>query len=641
MKCKKIFFVLITALFMLPVLVSAKEYCTVVSGNGKDIGSEIDCKGEHFYIIDNDDNNVRMIAKYNLDYGSEYDRVVVSEERFHELQDLYYIEKNYYDSTATYREWDKGALLNAEEFEEYRENGYAIYSVNDFYHEFFLTRSIDNSDYETVQVTADRYNELYEIFCGSDTRCKRDYKSLWNEPEFNEGDYVYNWYSWGTTGYFNVDHTNLKQNVKAVGAHGDEAGNPEFPEYGVASWVSLQKIETESYLNGKLIDGVVDSTEFYLTPIERYKVYFYKLGINILKYDYLSVKDIDNIVYNVTGNHLPLQEWWESEWVAASSAMHDLYYIIGSFKNYLPKGYEWLYSTTYWTKTRDVDSSHEYVAEISYYFVDTLGNICNGNICSDAIGAGVRPVVTIARNDILYNIETETDNNGTIDVIRTSPAGEEISFVLKSNEGYKLRSLTLQTESGITVEFDQISETEDGRIIVNTNKFIMPTENVKIIANWETEVIPEPEPEPEPEPTPNVPEEKDTIKEYNIKTIVEGDGSIDVISKSVAGENIEFTIKTLNGSKLISFGIVSEDGKKVEYTKVSEEDGTTTIIVNKFAMPESDITISAKFETVVPVPKTGDNIMRYVTVFVISFIILVALSILGIKNNKQRKIEMN
>ena len=44
-------------------------------------------------------------------------------------------------------------------------------------------------------------------------------------------------------------------------------------------------------------------------------------------------------------------------------------------------------------------------------FDTTLGNICNGSMCSYAIGAGIRPEITIARNDIIYNIETQTDNN--------------------------------------------------------------------------------------------------------------------------------------------------------------------------------------------------------------------------------------
>lgn len=97
-------------------------------------------------------------------------------------------------------------------------------------------------------------------------------------------------------------------------------------------------------------------------------------------------------------------------------------------------------------------------------------------------------------------------------------------------------------------------------------------ENVKIIANWEKEE--EQEPEPEPDPTPTEPEEKETSNEYSIKTEVIGDGEIEVVEKSMAAENIEFTIKTLNDSQLVSLEIKSNDGRNIDYAKVSEKDGT-------------------------------------------------------------------
>ena len=68
MKLKKIVFVMICFL-CLPFMVNAKEYCKVVSGNGKDIGSEIACGSEHFYVVNSNQDEVKMLAKYNLDVG--------------------------------------------------------------------------------------------------------------------------------------------------------------------------------------------------------------------------------------------------------------------------------------------------------------------------------------------------------------------------------------------------------------------------------------------------------------------------------------------------------------------------------------------------------------------------------------------
>lgn len=68
MKLRNLLFILICALF-LPFVVNAKEYCKVVSGNGKDIGSEIACGSEHFYIVNVNKDEVKMLAKYNLYIG--------------------------------------------------------------------------------------------------------------------------------------------------------------------------------------------------------------------------------------------------------------------------------------------------------------------------------------------------------------------------------------------------------------------------------------------------------------------------------------------------------------------------------------------------------------------------------------------
>ena len=62
---KGLFFVLV--LLLIPIIANAEEgYCTIISGTGKDIGDEIACGTEHFYVIDNDGTNTKMLAKYNL-----------------------------------------------------------------------------------------------------------------------------------------------------------------------------------------------------------------------------------------------------------------------------------------------------------------------------------------------------------------------------------------------------------------------------------------------------------------------------------------------------------------------------------------------------------------------------------------------
>ncbi len=67
---KKLIFTIL-CLFITISFVNAKENCEIVTGNGKDIGSEIACGDEHFYVIDNNGQDVKLLAKYNLYVGIE------------------------------------------------------------------------------------------------------------------------------------------------------------------------------------------------------------------------------------------------------------------------------------------------------------------------------------------------------------------------------------------------------------------------------------------------------------------------------------------------------------------------------------------------------------------------------------------
>ena len=58
--------------FTKPVTPISKA-CTVISGDGTNIGDEIKCGTEEFYVITNDGNNISMLAKYNLNVGGSYD----------------------------------------------------------------------------------------------------------------------------------------------------------------------------------------------------------------------------------------------------------------------------------------------------------------------------------------------------------------------------------------------------------------------------------------------------------------------------------------------------------------------------------------------------------------------------------------
>lgn len=60
-------------LFMSFGFVKAQN-CEIVSGNGTNIGDIVSCAGEEFYVLENDGESVKMLAKYNLFVGDKIDK---------------------------------------------------------------------------------------------------------------------------------------------------------------------------------------------------------------------------------------------------------------------------------------------------------------------------------------------------------------------------------------------------------------------------------------------------------------------------------------------------------------------------------------------------------------------------------------
>ena len=75
---KKFLWIMLCLMFI-PLFVDAKEYCSIVKGSGKDIGDEIKCGTESFYIVYSGQNEISMLAKYNLFVGDKIDYISVDE----------------------------------------------------------------------------------------------------------------------------------------------------------------------------------------------------------------------------------------------------------------------------------------------------------------------------------------------------------------------------------------------------------------------------------------------------------------------------------------------------------------------------------------------------------------------------------
>ncbi len=364
---KKYFILVISLLILFPCVVNAKEYCKVLSGDGKSAGTELSCGTEHFYIVENKNNTISMLAKYNL-----------------------YVGYNYYE----------------------------------------------------------------------------DHEEL-------------------------IETSKVLQSEKAIGAHGGELGHPEYPEIGITKFYVLNSnfiSYGEPYGNNFFVDAQLEPESpdgaYAKMCLNSYKESLEEIGIEISDINLITVSEINELVKNVTGKYLPLDEWSENVSSSINYGGDTYVSVIGSLKNELPDKYRWLWQTTYWTRTIKPESN-------SNYFIDTLGDLCNAYECSVAVGAGIRPLVTMSNSNIEYLIRTKTDGHGTIEVIDHSPGGETIKFRVNSDKGYELDSVTIITDAGEKVSFKEgeIQKNSDGTMSIDKNNFTMPFDNVTIEARWRLDIL--------------------------------------------------------------------------------------------------------------------------------------------------------
>lgn len=258
------------------------------------------------------------------------------------------------------------------------------------------------------------------------------------------------------------------QDKSAIGAHGDEKGNPEPEEIGIVDYNAIwwdDSVTYETYLSG-FSDYTYSATSDARYYFDSYYETLRNEGYDIQSVDSITVSEINEIVYKVSGEYLPLEDWYNNmSEISYDPVTNDDFYILGSLKDYLSDEYSWLWGTTYWTRTADPD--FEYI-----YFVDTLGDLCAQEYCDSAIGAGLRPVVTIAVEDVIFRVDTKTDGNGTVEATHVeAKEGTVVQFTVTPNEGYVLSVVKVTDENGNVVYFYD-------------NTFTMPHANVLIEATF-------------------------------------------------------------------------------------------------------------------------------------------------------------
>ncbi len=465
MKSKTLLLLLL--IILLPIIVNAEDYCEVISGNGKDIGSEIACGEEHFYIISSNDNEVKALAKYNISVGYIINKIKVDNNKT-------YIKEACQEDPTSPSEYTCSHYYNGSKF-------------------YFENEEVNNRN-EWENRLKQKYNLDYldSIAFPSDSQGKHAFYYDEEGDMYEENGQRYRNLTYKLYPYEVIDDESYGfQNEKALGVTG-EKGNANYPLYGVIHL--LPRTNYDVFANSGRTPykrGYVDFEirhEPIISFIDDYEDYLWDNGYEISDIDFISIKEIDNIVNEVTGKRLPLVDWYDAS-LAGEETFEDngFYKTLGDLKNYLSDDYKWLWNTSYWTKTLvgDPEISNNYSEA---YFLASSGEICYSRInCSSGIPrAGIRPVVTLNKSGIMYNIKSKSNGNGTIEVINSSIGGEIIQFKVNANVGYKLSNIVIKTDSGETIELDEgeIVKNKDN-IVSITNNFVMPYESITIEATFE------------------------------------------------------------------------------------------------------------------------------------------------------------
>ncbi|MBP5204210.1 hypothetical protein J6Z48_01030 [bacterium] len=468
MKNFKIFLLVLLFVLFLPATVLAKEYCEVVSGNGTDIGSEIACGTEHFYVVDSDEGNVKMLSKYNIYVGANYDKMTLDKTTTYVLYECLdpSDESSCYVNPVSYFEGEIVSDLDVF-FTKIKEkfNFNNVYSLNDF-------------DLEAG------YNTFYSFV---PEEFLEDNGKTYQKMSIKL--YPFNTIGSNAEGY-------ALQNELALGVTG-EKGKANYPIY--ATTVLFTGVNDSPYSHTENYDNFVDGyTDFNFVQgsminkyLQDYNANLVSMGYEVSDVNLLSIKELFGLVKTVSGSELPLTTWFNASYALdPEEGDGDLVIsYLGDLKQYLSNEYKWVWNTTYWTRTfvGNVPNGDYNSYNGKVYFVSTAGDICySWSGCGGIPRAGIRPVVTIAKDSIKYKIFTKTDGNGELEVVDSAFGGETISFKVSAKKDFKLVKLTITTDSGESVIFEEgnIVIDSEGIVTIDKNIFTMPFENVTIEASW-------------------------------------------------------------------------------------------------------------------------------------------------------------
>ncbi len=429
----------------------------LIADNDKDgkisIGDKFCLGDECFYVTKNADEKIMALAEYNLYTGytvhdvtedEEYWKYwnIAQKETFFALPLYEYLSKhdyaycqNYYTDASVIGKSVDNSLTNISQY-------VATYCYQPLMIDYEITTFQEFDAENNRKIDKEfTYLELEEI------RARYDYCNYYAAISGYYIRYCENW---------TPKNNEIKQSNTATSMHGTQKGDYSYPEvanhyfttqlrdYLTGEWADFDMVFD---YNGNLLTSTYDEMTDYAKagthsgrvnpiyePVFRYENYLKRAGYAIESIDLLSYNDLVDIMNAVNNQSLTfvhddyqcnyLKEswgcetespWWDSgSWhkKAESIIIEDTSFYSTNLASFLPESQNWLYATTYWLKTTHADShvrSSEWKIADNYwmddlnrqFFIDSFGDlsIANGNITNSTnIGAGIRPVITMAAN---------------------------------------------------------------------------------------------------------------------------------------------------------------------------------------------------------------------------------------------------
>ncbi len=373
---KKLLFLII--MLFTSSFVFAEGSCKVVEGTGTEIGDEIACESEHFYVMSNDGNKVKMMAKYNLYVGDD-------------------VNKTYHDFNSETELYD---YISSFPLDSYQVSA----------DKFLYNYGYDDNQAKYYTIIGDAISSSHVLQDKKALGFVGEYKNNTHFPFYGVIDrYLF------SNLYFEESFYRLGVEDNGLDFQNDDTFYYQYKYDKELSFDKFREINDEIeprffyWVNNDL--SVEERYQLYKdslivkNSLEDYKKELNNIGVESVDVKMPSMEDINDLLKEINGSNLDMDSYVEGilNGTYGSLNLNTGYIIshIDNLKNYVSEKYNWIYGTTYYTETVFSDRY-----SFGFFLISTRGDLCLSQFCgANSFIGGLRPVVTVNVLEIAGGIE--------------------------------------------------------------------------------------------------------------------------------------------------------------------------------------------------------------------------------------------